>query len=153
MRSRYSRKSLYGGFYPDMVTYCIFITFSCVGQACELARLPTTSPWRSSWWTCRVTGTAGAHEAPRRHSRRSSEPRSFTTGGQQLVWHVYRLERGGDVETDASFYENCHFKGREPSGRMLHVLSLIPRPLPAFLCCTLKSETAWYLKSRARFYP
>ena len=27
--------------------------------------------------------------------------------------------------------------------------SLIPRPLPAFQCCTLKSERAWYLKSRA----
>ena len=28
--------------------------------------------------------------------------------------------------------------------------SLVPRPLPAFQCCTLKSERAWYLKSRAR---
>ena len=28
--------------------------------------------------------------------------------------------------------------------------SLVPRPLPAFQCCTLKNERAWYLKSRAR---
>ena len=28
--------------------------------------------------------------------------------------------------------------------------SLVSRPLPAFQCCTLKSERAWYLKSRAR---
>ena len=28
--------------------------------------------------------------------------------------------------------------------------SLVSWPLPAFQCCTLKSESAWYLKSRAR---
>ena len=26
--------------------------------------------------------------------------------------------------------------------------SLVPRPLPAFQCCTLKNERAWYHKSR-----
>ena len=83
-----------------------------------------------------MTGTAGAHEAPRRHSRRSSEPRSFTTGGQQLAWHIYRLERSGDVETDASFFEKmceCHFKGHEPSGRMLRVLYTRFNTLPTSL--------------------
>ena len=34
--------------------------------------------------------------------------------------------------------------------RLYKVASLVPRPLPAFQCCTLKSERAWYLKSRAR---
>ena len=34
-----------------------------------------------------------------------------------------------------------------------HDDSLVPRPLPAFQCCTLKSERAWYLKSRARRIP
>ena len=28
--------------------------------------------------------------------------------------------------------------------------SLVPRPYPAFQCCTLKNGRAWYLKSRAR---
>ena len=31
---------------------------------------------------------------------------------------------------------------------MLHLISLIPRPLPAFQCCMQKSERAWYQKSR-----
>ena len=32
---------------------------------------------------------------------------------------------------------------------MLSVTSLVPRPLPAFQCCTLKNGKAWFAKSRA----
>ena len=34
---------------------------------------------------------------------------------------------------------------------LVYVGSLVPgpRPFPAFQCCTLKNERAWYLKSRA----
>ena len=37
------------------------------------------------------------------------------------------------------------------SHALAHALqsSLVPRPFPAFQCCTLKSGMAWYLKSRA----
>ena len=53
-----------------------------------------------------MTGTDGLHEAPRCHSRRSSEHRSFTTGGQQLIGVACLPSRTrGDVETDASFFE------------------------------------------------
>ena len=39
--------------------------------------------------------------------------------------------------------------GREGEGERAKD-SLVPRPYPAFQCCTLKNGRAWYLKSRAR---
>ena len=83
-----------------------------------------------------MMGTAGVQEAPRCHLRKSSEPRNFTTGGQQLAWRVYHLERVGDVETDASVFEKrCeyHFKGHEPSGWVLRVLYMQFNTLSPFL--------------------
>ena len=84
----------------------------------ELVRLPTlshdgvTGGLAALWELTVFTG------AYRNLSRRSSEPRSFITGGQQLAWHVYRLEGSGDVETDvALFVEKSHIKGRKPSGQ------------------------------------
>ena len=61
-------------------------------------------------------------------------------------------------------YENCHnfpiviysmLEGRRAyridMGCLVHKFvgpSLVPRPLPAFQCCTLKSERAWYAMAR-----
>ena len=40
-------------------------------------------------------------------------------------------------------------RAKGASYKAMHVfVSLVPRPLPAFQCCTLKNGKAWFAKSR-----